>query len=810
MPILARLKKGSFQLANKIEERKPEILNGLISNFPFDNRNGAFDGIRGIQTLQHLETGQNLIELMDMDWRQPDSWQSNSGMVWDEAFQAMKVTGYHNTWLKTPIVVETNKQYRISIEIFQEVAPNSGLYLGGLSNNELGERVTTNFDYSYAANANASNVLPLGTWVTFRVTRTGTGSITSNNSLTFNTIVGWTGNRTGLTGTLLTRYYHFGGLFNYSSGGVLYFRNPRIEVINADSSNAVITDDGVVVEPAVTNVISNPHIFSSGWSAYVNGNDGAFPTEFNAEGLNLINRRSWCGAAKGITLPSTGTYTLSVWVKLISRSQSSINVTLYTSGGGIGDTNVLADWSPQFIGKWQRISMTRTYTSTALTLYLISYGGTNGLGWEVTAQYAMPQIEAGSQMNHFVTGSHAATTIGITPELPSNVTVVFDYFYNGGASNTVISNAQFNSRWWGLYHNSSGALYTHEGTNGNSHSSSWVQTTNTWATIAISWNNTTQKYYANGNLLGSLATTGATTSANIPIMYLGWGWTRGFGKFKNLRIYNRQLSDAEVLKLSNSRGSLAADGTYYIENVIERPLGLASGAFYFPLSIDNKLIDSNIGGTDELGVLYEDRAAYCRTAVTTRLHFNLNELIGLAWNSDHTILYWKKPVGTSGGPSSFTGYSIESLGCNSNSVGGNYVWFGKNSGSNTLSGSSPTNITPAKYFGNWHLVAIRRLGATVSVITLGDLGNGDSGSPTKSVRTFTGPGTGTAYVTQYGYDLKLGGWDNNNNCNTYFRDMLVFKTALTDLEIETIYKNEMSLSAKSLFIQFEISDGISF
>jgi hypothetical protein len=94
--------------------------------------------------------------------------------------------------------------------------------------------------------------------------------------------------------------------------------------------------------------------------------------------------------------------------------------------------------------------MTRTYTTTSLTLFLIAYGGSDAAGWEVTAQYTMPQIEPGSRMNNFVDGSHSDITVGYKTGLSerglNNLTIVFDYFYNGGVSNTVISNAQANSK----------------------------------------------------------------------------------------------------------------------------------------------------------------------------------------------------------------------------------------------------------------------------------------------------------------------------------------------------------------------------
>ena len=43
-------------------------------------------------------------------------------------------------------------------------------------------------------------------------------------------------------------------------------------------------------------------------------------------------------------------------------------------------------------------------------------------------------------------------------------------------------------------------------------------------------------------------------------------------------------------------------------------------------------------------------------------------------------------------------------------------------------------------------------------------------------------------MTQYGYDFKLGGWDNENPTNTYFKDLIIAKKALTNDDINNIYK----------------------
>ncbi len=205
----------------------------------------------------------------------------------------------------------------------------------------------------------------------------------------------------------------------------LFDYTPHLDCNNGAGS---ALEDGLVghwkfddFQESTTNVIPNPQFFSSGWGSYNNGNDGSFNTEFGVEGLNLINRRSWSGAEKGIILPSPGTYTISVWVKPISRTYSSIEASLYVDGGGLNDQMVFANWSTDKVGKWQKLEMTRTFTSTNIYLYLICFGGLNAAGYEISAQYTMPQIEKKEYSTPFVEGTRNGT--------------VKDYSGNGNIAN---------------------------------------------------------------------------------------------------------------------------------------------------------------------------------------------------------------------------------------------------------------------------------------------------------------------------------------------------------------------------------------
>jgi hypothetical protein len=186
------------------------------------------------------------------------------------------------------------------------------------------------------------------------------------------------------------------------------------------------------------------------------------------------------------------------------------------------------------------------------------------------------------------------------------------------------------------------------------------------------------------------------------------------------------------------------------------------------------------------------------------LEFNLYSSVGLDWNGDWSIIYWKKPVGTHTG-NTLTGYNIESIGCNSNSVGGGYRWWGKDSGYDRfrVSGMVLSTFSPSDYFNKWQMVSIVKNGTTVTWkfwISTGVITYSETWGTIAS----------NYFVTQYGYDLKLGGWDNSNVCNTYFRDLIVVKKALSNDELSALYRCFMRIQSNKLYVQNNVKECFVF
>jgi hypothetical protein len=154
-----------------------------------------------------------------------------------------------------------------------------------------------------------------------------------------------------------------------------------------------------------TNLVTNAATMAN-FNNYSNGPTSTFVTEFGTVGWRMTSAGSWNGCAQGISIPSTGTYTFSAWFRYWGGSSNNNGGTCYVSGWGGGDSANALDKSK--IGIWQRVSITLNCTNTSMTLYLISWGGTNNADnstWEVT----MPQVEAGSYPTPFVNGIRSNT-----------------------------------------------------------------------------------------------------------------------------------------------------------------------------------------------------------------------------------------------------------------------------------------------------------------------------------------------------------------------------------------------------------------
>jgi hypothetical protein len=337
--------------------------------------------------------------------------------------------------------------------------------------------------------------------------------------------------------------------------------------------------------PPTTNHVPNADTMP-GWSTY-GGTPVAFQTEFGTTGYRMSNAPSWNGIYRGITIPSTGVYTFSVWARYLGGSPNNNGGGVYISGWGGSDSASVTNRTQ--LGQWQRLSITLNCTTTSMTFYLISYGGTNDgtsdrSSWEVT----MPQAEAGSVATTFVSGTRSSTQavrdlMGQNTLTASNLTYTSnDVFAFNGSSSVVTSpfitlnfsagvsmemifrSTDIQSRAQGYMSFSPGPQYINFYSGGNSalRWETWQNNStsvggaftspanllnNTWYhAVGTYSSNGASRLYINGAQVGS-ATYAATSYGSLTAS-IRVGEYAGYlsGNIAVSKIYNRALSAAEV------------------------------------------------------------------------------------------------------------------------------------------------------------------------------------------------------------------------------------------------------------------------
>ena len=341
------------------------------------------------------------------------------------------------------------------------------------------------------------------------------------------------------------------------------------------------TRNSYIGEPTV-NLVPNADTMAN-WGSYSAGNDGTFITEFGTTGYRVRNKNTWNGIARGITLPTPGTYTISAWFRIWGKSPSNNGINVYTSGGGISDTAQGGDDTR--IGEWQRISMTRTYTTTSLTFFIISWGGTSGVDWS-SWDVTKPQVELKSHVTPFVAGTRSATQ-GLLPlvgnstidlsniSFNSNAQMVFDgtddrivtsipNLPTGASPRTVTAVVRIvgtSSHYYGIVgYGASSAARTFDlgfredndtvfldiyGAGGIPSVNSITR--NEWFTITGVYTGTQLQLYLNGELEASNTYAINTASSNFLIGDTAWGYPLHMnGDISSVKIYNRALTAQEV------------------------------------------------------------------------------------------------------------------------------------------------------------------------------------------------------------------------------------------------------------------------
>jgi hypothetical protein len=580
MTIAGRLKQGNLMIASAVNERLPLITNGLIASYPFDGNDRM--------------CCQNLLK------------NSSVEVTSSNEYTSVNITSVAQQYL--------GKTITISVDIKANKAGTISFYaLGG-----------------YKVGFSVSK--PIGTGYT-RISATGTFSYVANDP----------------NGDVCALSFYG----TYGSGLITTVKNVKIELgsmatnwcphitetNNVVSTNSTFMPYGVAVERGTTNLVPFPFdpmstyygLTALGWT-YIKNPDNvkqvAKYTVGTSDGRAIR-------ASQVVPIVVGQTYTMSAIMK---HHNSNNGADFYISAakpfpeGGTVTWNV-TEGAPTIISLgdgWYKIVRSITINATERSQAVLCYGlstydNTPGKDYFYiyNVQFENTNYSTAYTPNTRSTGilklpkeliqPTGSISFDFMPETFSGQDPIFSTGMDGGTDLLMQSNAAGSpSCYWRFYSSSTASVQK----TGN-----WFPNLYTWYNVTMTWtNNGDAKLYINGVNVSTMSPCGDWYNyflVNSPGFYLGSGirGVTGF-IFKNLYVYNRVLSDIEVQKMIGNKFHIDTTGTVITKKTVEMPNSISSDSFYFPLSLNGKDSNNNIGPSLESGLIYEKGSVWVGPAET--------------------------------------------------------------------------------------------------------------------------------------------------------------------------------------------------
>jgi hypothetical protein len=843
MGVAGRVKNGELLLTGDIKQRIPMVQSGLVAHYPLDGT------VRGTKATKNL---------VSMDVWQLDT-SGAQGYFWPNGTAAEnQIVSYANPfgvttpvwatlgndatsnddggWIASDRPIDNTKKYRMSVWIRRENVGNGTTYFGCQGN--------TVHSLSGAVNGNpyflaGSFPETYDNWVLFvgyiqphtyaTTLNDPTNGLYASSGVRIGGAEDFKWAPTATVGGIRSYLYYSTAITERQ-----YWWDPRIEVCDgteasvaellagrnetimpSNTSNCTVSYEGLRVEESTVNCFLDNN---DGEPSQVWGRDTADVTITNSQAIPALFGEyvaKWSKSAKTGTgncyingarfkANTSLVWTFSCYVRRADQKPVTSVGGIYLYGSAEGSATVTATITNEGNG-WYRVSGTRTFT-VPVTGSLVGFSSLDGTtdwyfdGWQMEPKAFATSYVLGSRgegrfdipftlkppytINIWHKGIRPLVQVADQPTSPM-IFQLGNYYGNASVS------------FWNYVKNLS--IYIKGNTLGgwtstfqpySFNDAKWNNKENMYTLVAV--DNRTFKAYVNGVFVGQ-----GTSSEDVTnITYLSMGNTSmPNAQYRGLSLYDRAVTNEEAQRLYGQPYDVTAKGNLIVKDFVEKPNGIPIDAIHIPLDINGKDRMSMLMPSSEFDVTYDNGSVFVGSAPMADLEYNLNRDYGLDWNGDWTIVYWKKPSGTSSGPASLTGYNLESLGSNGNTIGGGYLWFGKPSGGNTMGiNGAGTAFAPADYFGNWQMVVLSKTGTTIRYrVFAKKLALADSSA-------VVGVIAANRFVTQHGYDFKFG-WDSANSCNSFYKDMVIAKRTLTDEEINTMYQTEMRAYPDRLQIQ---------
>jgi hypothetical protein len=431
----------------------------------------------------------------------------------------------------------------------------------------------------------------------------------------------------------VVRYYHNNNLVYTSAMTPVYpiyadcsmhchgGHNAVVDAHIGVNNLCTLTNEGIAIEEAVTNIIPTSRRLFEGWTQYqscvATVTQGQHVPEWNTHQATRIQTTG-------------GTSTLKYLISVVSPS---VNGQAYTSQcriKNIGRNPVV--FATQLGG-----TVTVQPGETTLAVCSVTGNGTSNLQFRFQTTVVehnldilvfQPQVETRAFPTSFVDGARISPgrlSIPTPINLQQSFTIGAWTKVNKTDGYRMIC-GDWNTFYFSWYDNSTDRLIL-----------SWVDgsqktlvtsvmagiDSRNWNYVAFSYNaaTTTAKIYCNGILRTSSNTVNFT---DVPDGRLAIGDIDNSsspdtyklnGIVRNFSIYNRVLTDEEHMKLAGSNMSLRQDGGIIVPNLICKPI-IPASAKYFPLTADGNDINHVITPVTETNTSYNRNGYWSGTGTT--------------------------------------------------------------------------------------------------------------------------------------------------------------------------------------------------
>lgn len=854
--VVGRLKDGDLLISGNAKERDPAIRQGLVCHFPFDgtpigktygrNLVETSDWVVGRKGTQGKFSLNGTADENDVILY-PNPW-GDVEPIW-ASLQNDEASNADGGWSVNNRPIDRTKKYRLTVWIRRENFGNGSAYLGCQASTVCNLGTATVNTNPYFVSGNFAELRD--EWVLFVAyihPHDYTGGNDPTNGMYFRngkrirTITDFKWTPTATVGGHRS-YMYYSTKVNERQ----YWARPRFEMCNGFESTIEDLINGV--EDNVRPIVNVSTTLTEKEIAVEGAIENHILPSFNGEGNENI---AWGKDTTGVTFSTIKDVRIAKfgeYTTRLSKDAKTGTSNCYINGAKFTNTESdvwtfscyvrredgkpvtsvgsvylyclgLPSWfqAPDYIEDcgdgWYRIVKTRRGIDIPRRLSLVGFSGldttTNWYfdGWQVEPlPYATSYKEgakgAGRIDIPFDLKAPYAINLwhkGVKPlaEVIDQSTSPMIFQLNGYYTNASISFWNYVKKLVVYIKGDTEAAWSSNATYQNFTPDIWDNKEHMYTLVAV--DKRTFKVYMDGVYLGQQVSSRDVTN----IAYLSMGnASQPNAKYRDLSLYNRVLTDDEVKKLYGQSFSFDESGNLYVEGIVEKPNSVPQDALYIPLDFDAQDRFGIVSPNSEENIKYEDGAVFVGVTPRGDLEYNLHRDYGLDWSGDWSIAFWKKPDGTNSG---LNGYNIESLGSGVNTVGGGYLWFGKNTGSNTFKIRPATDnsliFNPKDYFEKWQLVSVVKKGNEITYTNRSrELGVFES-SFTQSITKEN------YYVTQHGYDFKLGGWDNVNVCNSWFKDLMVAKRAFSKVELDAIFVTQMRARRDILQVQGSMKEGV--